>query len=108
MPRPFTTTLYLTAAFLATSPGVVLAGPGHGGADQDYDGVFTGPTIDLHARYPGDKAYPFGNSRVAGPDRGPYVEKCYWTAVPNEQVGFFFPSKITQHCVRSTLQNVQQ
>lgn len=80
---------------------------GHGAADNDYDGVKSGPTIDLHARYPGDKSYPFGNSRVAGPDRGPYVERCYWTATPNQWAGFFFPSDIKQTCVRYTQENTQ-
>jgi hypothetical protein len=35
------------------------------------------------------------------------VERCYWTATPNQWVGFFFPSDIKQTCVRYTQENTQ-
>jgi hypothetical protein len=58
--------------------------------------------IDLHVRYPGDSSYSFGTYRHRGPEQGPYVERCTWTA---NDTFFGLPLGITQHCVRYTNEN---
>jgi hypothetical protein len=56
-------------------------------------------------RYPGDQALAGGTVRTQGPQKGPYVERCYWTAKP----GFLgIPFNLTQHCYRHTLDNTPQ
>ena len=55
--------------------------------------------IDLHVRYPGDSGYSFGTYRHRGPEQGPYVERCTWTA--NDTL-LGLPLGITQRCVRYT------
>ena len=37
-----------------------------------------GSQIDLHRRFPGDRSLDNGNVRHQGPERGAYVERCYW------------------------------
>lgn len=56
-------------------------------------------------RYPGDQALAGGTVRTKGPDKGPYVERCHWTAKP----GFLgIPFNFTQHCYRHTLENTPE
>lgn len=57
---------------------------------------------DPGVRYPGDVAYSFGTVRRSGPDQGPYVERCWWTA-NNTLLGI--PLGFTQHCMRYTNEN---
>jgi hypothetical protein len=56
-------------------------------------------------RYPGDQAFAGGTVRFQGPDKGPYVERCYWTANPGV---FGMPFGFTQHCYRHTLENTPE
>ena len=56
-------------------------------------------------RYPGDQAFAGGTVRFQGPDKGPYVERCTWTANPNVLDA---PLGLTQRCVRYTLENTPE
>jgi hypothetical protein len=56
-------------------------------------------------RYPGDQAFEGGTVRFTGPDKGPYVERCYWTAQPGI---YGLPFGFTQRCVRYTLENTPE
>jgi hypothetical protein len=56
-------------------------------------------------RYPGDQAFASGTVRFQGPEKGPYVERCYWTANPG---AFGIPFGFTQHCYRHTLENTPE
>jgi hypothetical protein len=58
--------------------------------------------IDLHVRYPGDVAYSFGTTRPGDPDKGPYVERCTWSAGTTLWV---LPFGLTQSCIRYTEEN---
>ena len=60
--------------------------------------------IDTHVRYPGDREYSFGNTRVSGTDQGPYVEKCTWEAGSSL---FGLPVGFVQKCRRYTLENTR-
>lgn len=53
-------------------------------------------------RYPGDQAFAGGTVRFTGPEKGPYVERCHWTAQPGI---YGIPFGLTQRCVRYTLEN---
>ena len=69
----------------------------------DDPGLYRGQRIiDLHRRYPGDVSYSFGTARLHGPDKGPYVERCTWSA-SNSLFGI--PLGLTQRCVRYTNEN---
>jgi len=57
--------------------------------------------IDVGIRYPGDKALKEGTVRVEGPEKGAYIEKCFWSLNPNIGKGF----GLTQTCKRFTLKN---
>ena len=58
--------------------------------------------INLHQRYPGDAAFRQGTVSYQGPDKGAYVERCYWTA----RSSFFgIPTGFVQTCKRYTLKN---
>jgi hypothetical protein len=97
---------FAVAAVLAMSSPVI-AGGGKGGSDNAA-GTFNYPTrIEMGVNYPGDKAYPFGTTRVAGPDQGPYVQRCAWSAAPNQWLGFFFPDNVKMTCVRYTEENTK-
>jgi hypothetical protein len=56
-------------------------------------------------RYPGDQAFAGGTVRFQGPEKGPYVERCHWTANPGV---FGAPFGLTQRCVRYTLENTPE
>ena len=56
-------------------------------------------------RYPGDQAFAGGTVRVHGPEKGPYVERCHWTATPGILGS---PFGLTQRCVRYTLENTPE
>ena len=57
---------------------------------------------NVHVRYPGDVAYPFGTVHVRGGKKIPYVEKCHWTY----RIGLFgLPRGLKQTCVRYTPEN---
>jgi len=56
-------------------------------------------------RYPGDKAFAGGTVRMQGPDKGPYVERCNWSAKPGV---FGLPFGFTQTCYRYTLENTPE
>lgn len=99
--------LFLVAgALLAASPAAQ-AGAGRGGSDNAAGSFNSSARIELDVNYPGDKAFPFGTARVSGPDRGPYVQRCFWTADANPLLGYFFPTNIRQTCVRYTEENTR-
>ena len=56
-------------------------------------------------RYPGDQAFAGGTVRMQGPNKGPYVERCHWTA---ESGAFGIPFGFTQRCHRYTLENTPE
>jgi hypothetical protein len=56
-------------------------------------------------RYPGDQAFAGGTVRFQGPDKGPYVERCHWTA---ESGVLGAPFGFTQRCHRYTLENTPE
>jgi hypothetical protein len=56
-------------------------------------------------RYPGDQAFAGGTVRMQGPEKGPYVERCHWTASTGE---FGIPFGFTQRCHRYTLENTPE
>jgi hypothetical protein len=56
-------------------------------------------------RYPGDQAFAGGTVRMQGPEKGPYIERCYWTANTNLLEG---PLGLTQRCYRHTLENTPE
>ncbi len=56
-------------------------------------------------RYPGDQAFAGGTVRMQGPDQGPYVERCTWSAKPGI---FGLPFGFTQSCYRHTLENTPE
>ena len=56
-------------------------------------------------RYPGDQAFAGGTVRMQGPDKGPYVERCTWSAKPGV---FGLPYGFTQTCYRYTLENTPE
>ena len=56
-------------------------------------------------RYPGDQAFAGGTVRMQGPDKGPYVERCTWSAKPGI---FGLPFGLTQTCYRHTLENTPE
>jgi hypothetical protein len=56
-------------------------------------------------RYPGDQAFAGGTVRMQGPEKGPYIERCYWTANTNLVEG---PIGLTQRCYRHTLENTPE
>ena len=56
-------------------------------------------------RYPGDQAFAGGTVRMQGPEKGPYIERCYWTANTNLLEG---PIGLTQRCYRHTLENTPE
>lgn len=56
-------------------------------------------------RYPGDQAFAGGTVRMQGPEKGPYIERCHWTAKPGI---FGLPIGLTQSCYRHTLENTPE
>jgi hypothetical protein len=56
-------------------------------------------------RYPGDQAFAGGTVRMQGPEKGPYVERCDWSAKPGM---FGLPFGFTQTCYRHTLENTPE
>jgi hypothetical protein len=56
-------------------------------------------------RYPGDQAFAGGTVRFEGPEKGPYIERCVWTANTNFLEG---PIGLTQRCYRHTLENTPE
>ncbi len=56
-------------------------------------------------RYPGDQAFAGGTVRMQGPEKGPYVERCNWSAKPGI---FGLPYGFTQTCYRHTLENTPE
>jgi hypothetical protein len=79
----------------------VLAGPkGHDTTFQMRD-----PKTFSIRRYPGDQAFAGGTVRMQGPEKGPYVERCHWTASTGE---FGIPFGFTQRCHRYTLENTPE
>ena len=56
-------------------------------------------------RYPGDQAFAGGTVRMQGPEKGPYIERCYWTVNTNLLEG---PLGFTQRCYRHTLENTPE
>jgi hypothetical protein len=97
----------LLAAGLVLMPATARADAGKGGSDNAGGSFNDSTRIELGVRYPGDKAYPFGTTRVSGPERGPYVQRCGWSATPNQWLGFFFPDNVKMTCVRYTDENTK-
>lgn len=86
---------------LLAAADAALAGPG--GRDPTFQmRHFKSFTIQ---RYPGDQAFAGGTVRFQGPDKGPYIERCYWTSTPGV---FGVPFGFTQHCYRHTLENTPE
>ncbi len=56
-------------------------------------------------RYPGDQAFAGGTVRMQGPEKGPYIERCNWSAKPGV---FGLPYSFTQTCYRHTLENTPE
>jgi hypothetical protein len=56
-------------------------------------------------RYPGDQAFAGGTVRMEGPEQGPYIERCHWTANADLLSG---PLGLTQRCFRYTLENTPE
>ena len=56
-------------------------------------------------RYPGDQAFAGGTVRMEGPEQGPYIERCHWTATGNMLSA---PLGLTQRCYRHTLENTPE
>ncbi len=81
---------------------VAMALPAEAGDHGGHDFQNSGNWSDPHVRYPGDVAYSFGTARPKGPDKGPYVERCWWTA---NNTLFGLPLGFTQNCVRYTNDN---
>lgn len=93
------------ALFLATF--LATADAGAGSSDRGSDSTFKPRNWQsvFVQRYPGDQALAGGTVRTQGPDKGPYVERCYWTAKP----GFLgIPFNLTQNCYRHTLDNTPE
>lgn len=80
---------------MALAAETALAGPN--GNDPTYQSQ---RSHESFLRYPGDVAVEGGTVRVHGPDKGPYIERCYWT-MDQTKPGF----GLTQRCYRHTLEN---
>ncbi len=100
LPKRLAIATLLTAMAAMMSPAEARQ-PGYG----DHDFTRSHGWSDPHVRYPGDQAYSFGTFRPNGPDKGPYVERCWWTA---NNTLFGLPLGLTQHCVRYTNENTSQ
>jgi hypothetical protein len=97
-------TIGLAAAglMLLATADAALAGPPNG-----HDTTFqmrNQKTFSIR-RYPGDQAFAGGTVRMQGPEKGPYIERCYWTANTNFLEG---PLGLTQRCYRHTLENTPE
>ncbi len=93
-----TGSLFLAAAFLAAAGLVALPTP----VQAEPDSMARYETrIDVGVRYPGDRALKQGTVRTEGPEKGAYIEKCFWSLNPNAGKGF----GLTQNCKRYTLKN---
>ncbi len=92
------TALLMVAALLP----MVVPADARGGGRPD-PALYRGQRIiDVHRIYPGDVSYSFGNARLTGPDKGPYIERCTWSA---SNTLFGVPLGLTQRCVRYTNEN---
>jgi len=92
----------LMIAFAITALAVsARAGDRGGGPDPS---IASNGRIEVHKRYPGDVDFGPGYARVKGPDKGVYIERCYWTS---SSQFFGLPLGFTQHCVRHTLENTR-
>jgi hypothetical protein len=89
---------------LVTTAGAALAGPGSSLTETTFQ-PRNQQTMFIQ-RYPGDQAIEGGTVRVHGPDKGPYIERCYWTA--SEGLFGFLPFGLTQRCYRHTLENTPE
>jgi hypothetical protein len=78
-----------------------LAGPG--GRDPTFQ-MRNAKTFSVQ-RYPGDQAFAGGTVRMQGPEKGPYVERCSWSAQPGV---YGLPFGFTQSCFRYTLENTPE
>ncbi len=74
---------------------------GKGGPDEVQFGRHSSRRTNLHVRYPGDHDVQNGNGTVRnkGPEKGPYIERCRWTAQTNS---WGLPMNFTQRCQRIT------
>lgn len=90
----------LAAAALLAAVAMMTVPADAGGRGKGEEPLYRSSNlIDLHVRYPGDSSYSFGTYRHRGPEKGPYVERCAWTA--NDTL-LGLPLGITQRCVRYT------
>ncbi|HHI82250.1 MAG TPA: hypothetical protein ENJ99_03775 [Rhizobiales bacterium] len=93
------------AKFFTALAGAIVMMAGSALADSDNGHTYGkrySNGINLHQRYPGDASFREGTLRYSGPDKGAYVERCYWTA---KRGIFGLPAGFTQHCKRFTLKN---
>ena len=74
-----------------------------GGRDPTF--TFDNARSDFEKRYPGDEWIGNGTARRNGPEKGAYIERCYWTA---RDTFLGLPWGFTQRCVRHTLGSTQQ
>ncbi len=98
----------LQAGLLAAAV-ILVALPADAGSKRDK----RDPTFQLRSHetdfvkvYPGDQALGYGGeggARTEGPDKGPYIDRCFWTF----NNPFDSPLNPTQRCVRYTLENTQ-
>lgn len=97
LPKGLVIIALMTAVAAMTLPA---EGGGRGSGDREFQRSRN--WSNLHVRYPGDVAYSFGTIRPSDPAKGPYVERCWWTA---NNTLFGLPFGFTQHCVRYTNEN---
>ena len=89
----------VAAAALAVAATPLMA-DGNSGRDPTFQ--MRNPATFFEKRYPGDQAFAGGTVRFTGPEKGPYVERCHWTA----EAGIFgLPFNFTQRCLRYTNEN---
>jgi len=89
--------------FAALGATIAMAPADAGGRHDKRDPTFIlrSHETDFVKTYPGDQALDGGAARFRGPDKGAYVERCYWTL--NDP--WTSPLNPTQRCVRYTLEN---
>jgi hypothetical protein len=93
----------LAAAGLMLLGTLDAAFAGPGGRDPTFQ-MRNHKTFSIQ-RYPGDQAFAGGTVRMQGPEKGPYVERCNWSAKPGI---FGLPFGFTQTCYRHTLENTPE
>lgn len=96
-------TIFALTVSLAAAVAVTSALAGGRGNKRDPTFILRSSATDFVKESPGDQAFEGGAVRFTGPEKGPYIERCYWTF----NNPFNSPLNPTQRCVRYTLENTQ-